>query len=82
MNDYGLVFVTLFSTLLGYWFCGHCVAVSRIGGPKGRGCELYQRAVHPIRFWIYVTVAGIIGLLFLSFAIYEYAKLWHLIAPA
>jgi len=79
MNDYFLILSTLGSTLMGYYFCCHSIAVARNGGPAGDGVESLQRVTHPIRFWIYVAITGVIGLLLALVAVQGYVKLWSLI---
>ncbi len=82
MNDYIIILVTLVSSFLAYWFCGHCIPVARNGGLRGDGYESYQRAIHPIRFWIYVAVVGIIGLMLVSYTIYGLIRVWETIVAA
>jgi hypothetical protein len=77
MNDYLSIFHILLSSFLAYWFCGHSIAVALNGGP--RGDAYYQRAVHPIRFLVYVVGAGIVGLVFASHAIYGVIRVWRTI---
>ena len=82
MNDYAIILATLVSSFLAYWFCGHCIAVARNGGPRGDGYQSFQRAVHPIRFRVYIVVVGIIGLILASYAIYGLIRLWKTIVAA
>ena len=82
MNNYITILATLLSSFLAYWFFGHCAAVARNGGPRGDGYETYQRAIHPIRFWIYVVVVGAIGIVLVSYAIYGFISVWKTIIAA
>jgi hypothetical protein len=78
MSDYATIFWTLFSTLLGYWFCGHSIAVARSGGPVGDGSSSLQRRSHPVRFVIYVATTGAVGVGLALVAVYGYLRLWNL----
>src|ERR1043166_6196509 len=55
------LFIVLFSGVIGYRFCGHCIAVIRHGGPAGDGAESLQRSGHFIRHCLYVAWVRIVG---------------------
>ncbi len=82
MNDFVLIFSTLVSGFLAWWFCGHCIAVARNGGPEGPDSKYYQRADHPLRFTLYVTVFGTLGVASTTFAIRGLLRLWTMVAGA
>lgn len=82
MSDYILILTTLVCSLLAYWFCGHCIAVARNGGPGGDGYESYRRADHPLRFRIYVVAVGFIGLAFSTYSIFGFIAVWKIITAS
>ena len=82
MNDFVLIFSTLVSGFLAWWFCGHCSAVARKGGPEGPDSKYYQRAGHPLRFSLYVAVFGTLGIASTTFAIRGLLRLWTMGAGA
>ena len=80
MDDFLLIFSTLVLSFMAWWFCGHCIAVARNGGPEGPESKCYQRAGHPLRFSLYVAVFGTLGIASATFAIRGLVRLWSLVA--
>src|ERR1043166_1357696 len=74
------LFIVLFSGVIGYRFCGHCIAVIRHGGPAGDGAESLQRPGHFIRHCLYVAWVRIVGVGLVSVAIAGCYVLWREIA--
>ena len=80
MDDFILIFPTLVSSFLAWWFCGHCIAVVRNGGPEGPEREYYRRSAHPFRFALYVAVFGVLGIASTAAALRGLTRLWMLVS--
>jgi hypothetical protein len=80
MTDFFLILLTLISSFLAWWFCGHCIAAARNGGPEGPDSDHYRRASHPLRFTLYVAVYGILGVASITVAVRGLLRLWMLIS--
>jgi hypothetical protein len=80
MADFILIFSTLISGFLASWFCGHCIAVVRNGGPEGPGREYYRKSAHSFRFALYVAVFGVLGIASTAVALRGLTRLWMLVS--
>ena len=82
MNDFILIFSTLVAGFLAWWFCGHCIAVARNGGPEGPDREHYRKTAHPLRFALYVAVFGVLGIASTAAAVQGLLRFWLIISGA